>query len=42
MAEYKNDFIERYVQVGAVADAAEKLLKVLDVRGLQPTDAQRA
>ena len=49
-AEYKNDFIESYVQVGieqgiergAVADAGEKLLKVLDVRGLQPTDAQRA
>jgi hypothetical protein len=49
-AEYKNDFIESYVQVGieqgiergAVADAAEKLLKVLDVRGLNPTDAQRA
>lgn len=49
-AEYKNDFIESYVQVGiekgiekgAVADAAEKLLKVLDVRGLKPTDAQRA
>jgi hypothetical protein len=52
--EYKNDFIESYVQVGieqgieqgiergAVADAAEKLLKVLDVRGLKPTDAQRA
>ena len=54
MTEYKNDFIESYVQVGieqgieqgiergAVADAAEKLLKVLDARGLQPTDAQRA
>jgi hypothetical protein len=57
-AEYKNDFIERYVQVGieqgieqgiekgiergAVADAAEKLLRVLDVRGLGPTDVQRA
>lgn len=57
-AEYKNDFIESYVQVGieqgiakgiekgiqrgAVADAAEKLLRVLDVRGLDPTDAQRA
>jgi hypothetical protein len=52
--EYRNDFIESYVQVGieqgieqgiergAVADAAEKLLKVLDVRGLKPTDAQRA
>jgi hypothetical protein len=45
-AEYKNDFIESYVQVGiergAVADAAEKLLRVLDVRGLDPTDTQRA
>jgi hypothetical protein len=48
--EYKNDFIESYVQVGieqgieqgAVADAAEKLLRLLDGRGLQPTDAQRA
>jgi hypothetical protein len=44
--EYKDDFIESYVKVGiergAVADAAEKLLKVLDVRGLQVTDAQRA
>jgi hypothetical protein len=46
MTEYKDDFIESYVQVGieqgAVADAAEKLLKLLDGRGLQPTDAQRA
>jgi hypothetical protein len=41
-AEYKNDFIESYVKVGAVADAAEKLLRLLDGRGLQPTDAQRA
>jgi hypothetical protein len=53
-AEYKNDFIESYVQVGveqgieqgiergAVTDAAEKLLKLLDGRGLQPTDAQRS
>ena len=49
-AEYKNDFIESYVQVGieqgiekgAVADAAEKLLKLLDGRSLKPTDAQRA
>ena len=52
--EYKNDFIESYVRVGieqgieqgiergAVADAAEKLLRLLDGRGLQPTDAQRA
>jgi hypothetical protein len=44
--EYKNDFIESYVKVGieqgAVADAAEKVLKVLDLRGLKPTDAQRA
>ncbi len=48
--EYEDDFIESYVRVGiergiergAVADAAEKLLRVLDVRGLKPTDAQRA
>jgi len=48
--EYKNDFIESYVRVGieqgieqgAVADAAEKLLRLLDGRGLRPTDAQRA
>jgi hypothetical protein len=52
--EYKNDFIESYVyagfdmgfdigfELGAVADTVEKLLKVLDVRGLKPTDAQRA
>ncbi len=62
MTEYKDDFIESYVQVGieqgkelgieqgkeqgielgAVADAADKLLRLLDGRGLQPTDAQRA
>jgi hypothetical protein len=46
MTEYKDDFIESYVQVGieqgAVADAAEKLLRLLDGRGLQPSDAQRA
>lgn len=61
-AEYKNDFIESYVQIGieqgieqgiekgveqgveqgAVADAADKLLRLLDGRGLNPTDAQRA
>jgi hypothetical protein len=41
-AEYKNDFIESYVKVGAVANAAEKLIRLLDGRGLQPTDAQRA
>jgi hypothetical protein len=53
-AEYKNDFIESYVQVGieqgiergiergVVADAAEKVLRVLDVRGLNPTENQRA
>jgi hypothetical protein len=48
--EYKNDFIESYVKVGveqgiergAVADAAEKLLRLLDGRGLKPMDAQRA
>jgi hypothetical protein len=52
--EYENDFIESYVRVGieqgieqgiergAVADAADKLLRLLDGRGLQPTDAQRA
>jgi hypothetical protein len=48
--EYKDDFIESYVRVGieqgieqgAVAEAAEKLLRLLDGRGLQPTDAQRA
>jgi hypothetical protein len=52
--EYKNDFIESYVQVGvekgreegreegAVTDAAKKLLRLLDGRGLKPTDAQRA
>jgi hypothetical protein len=44
--EYQNDFIESYVKVGieqgAVADAAEKLLRLLDGRGLQPTDEQRA
>lgn len=50
----QNDFIEGYVQVGieqgieqgiergAVADAAEKLLRLLDGRGLKPTEAQRA
>jgi hypothetical protein len=50
MTEYKDDFIESYVQVGieqgiergAVADAADKLLRLLDGRGLPPTDAQRA
>jgi hypothetical protein len=53
-SEYKNDFIESYVRVGieqgieqgiergAVADAADKLLRLLDGRGLQPTDAERA
>jgi hypothetical protein len=49
-AEYKNDFIESYVKVGieqgiqqgAFAEAAEKLLRLLDGRGLNPTDAQRA
>jgi hypothetical protein len=53
-AEYKNDFIESYVyaefdigfdigfELGAVANTVEKLLKVLDVRGLKPTAAQRA
>ena len=53
-SEYKNDFIESYVQVGieqgieqgiergAVADAAEKLLRLLDGRGLKATEAQRA
>jgi hypothetical protein len=45
-AEYKNDFIESYVQVGIeqgiVSEAAEKLLRLLDGRGLRPTDAQRA
>jgi hypothetical protein len=49
-AEYKNDFIESYVKVGieqgiqqgAVADSAEKLLRLLDGRGLNPTDNQRA
>jgi hypothetical protein len=44
--EYENDFIESYVKVGieqgAVADAAEKLLRLLDGRVLNPTDAQRA
>jgi hypothetical protein len=52
--EYKNDFIESYVQVGieqgieqgiergALADAAEKLLRLLAGRGLELTDAQRA
>jgi hypothetical protein len=48
--EYQNDFIESYVKVGveqgieqgAVADAAEKVLRLLDGRDLQPTDAQRA
>ena len=48
--EYKNEFIESYVKVGieqgiakgAVADAAEKLLRLLEGRGLQPTDAERA
>ena len=48
--EYEDDFIESYVKVGieqgiergAVADAADKLLRLLDGRGLHPTDAQRA
>lgn len=44
--EYQNDFIESYVKAGieqgAVAQAAEKLLRLLDGRGLQPTDEQRA
>jgi hypothetical protein len=44
--EYKNDFIESYVQIGveqgAVADSAEKLLRLLDGRGIELTDAQRA
>jgi hypothetical protein len=40
--EYKNDFIESYVQAGAVAATAERLVKVLEVRDLKPTDAQRA
>src|ERR1700752_1327612 len=48
--EYKNDFIESYVQVGieqgieegALADAAEKLLRLIDGRGLKLTEVQRA
>lgn len=52
--EYKNDFIESYVQVGieqgieqgiergAVGATAERLLKLLDGRGLKLSDAQRA
>jgi hypothetical protein len=53
-AEYKNDFIESYVQVGieqgiqkgdqqgAARTKAQDVLKVIDARKLKPTREQRA
>jgi hypothetical protein len=38
---FKEGFKEGFKQ-GAVASAGEKLLRLLDGRGLKPTDAQRA
>ena len=44
--EWKDDFIESYVKIGIEEGAAEKgaadVLKVLDARGLKPTEQQRA
>jgi len=48
--EWKSDFIESYeergldrgVKQGTVATKRKDVLKVLDVRGLRPTEAQRA
>jgi hypothetical protein len=43
--EWKSDFIESYeergVKQGTVATKRKDVLKVLDVRGLRPTEAQR-
>src|SRR6185437_6179409 len=44
--EWKSDFIESYVErgleQGIVVTKRQDVLKVLDVRGLRPTDTQRA
>jgi hypothetical protein len=44
--EWKDDFIESYVQVGIERGAAnakaQDVLKVMDARGLTPTQEQRA
>jgi uncharacterized protein (DUF1778 family) len=41
MTEWKDDFIESYVNVGHEQAKAEYVLKALDKRGLDPTAAQR-
>lgn len=40
--EWKSDFIEGYEERGRVSKTREDVLKVLDVRRLGPTEAQRA
>jgi hypothetical protein len=44
--EWKSDFIESYVNVGieqgAISAKAADIIKVLDVRGLQPSEQQLA
>lgn len=40
--EWKSDFVESFVEQGHVQTKREDVLKVLDVRGLQPTEEQRA
>jgi hypothetical protein len=40
--EWKSDFIESYVDQGRVLDRREVVLKILDTRGLRPTEEQRA
>lgn len=40
--EWKSDFIEGYEERGRVATKRKDVLKVLDVRRLSPTEAQRA
>jgi hypothetical protein len=39
---WKSDFIESYVDQGRAQARREDVLKVLDIRGLHPTDEQRA
>jgi hypothetical protein len=40
--EWKSDFVESFVEQGHVQTKREDLLKVLDLRGLRPTEEQRA
>jgi hypothetical protein len=40
--EWKSDFIESFVDQGHVEAKREDVLKVLDLRGLRPTEEQRA